>query len=52
MAIRQEQASPELSLLQAVEMVAREKGIDRTRLIKTVEEAILKAAQSVFGAER
>ncbi len=52
MAIRQEQASPELTLLQAVEMVAREKGIDRSRLIKTVEEAILKAAQSVFGAER
>ncbi len=52
MAIRQEQSAPELSLLQAVEMVAREKGIDRSRLIKTVEEAILKAAQSVFGAAR
>ncbi len=53
MALRQEQsASSELSLLQAIEMVAKEKGIERARLIKTVEEAILKAAQSVFGATR
>ena len=33
-------------------MVARDKGIDKARLIKTVEEAILKAAQSVFGPTR
>ena len=46
------QQAPDLNLLQAVEMVAKEKGIDRVRLIKTVEEAILKAAQSVFGANR
>ncbi|HSQ62237.1 MAG TPA: transcription termination factor NusA [Polyangiaceae bacterium] len=46
------QQAPDLNLLQAVEMVAKEKGIDRVRLIKTVEEAILKAAQSVFGPNR
>jgi N utilization substance protein A len=32
--------------------VAKDKGLDKARLIKTVEEAILKAAQSVFGAGR
>ena len=32
--------------------IAKEKGIDRARLVKTVEEAILKAAQSVFGPNR
>ncbi len=42
----------EPNLLQAIEMVARDKGIDKGRLIKTVEEAILKAAQSVFGPTR
>ena len=41
-----------MSLLQAIEMVAKDKGIDKTRLVKTVEEAILKAAQSVFGPNR
>ncbi len=44
--------STDISLLSAIEMVARDKGIDKARLIKTVEEAILKAAQSVFGPNR
>ena len=53
MAIQQQQAgSGDLTLLQAIEMVAKDKGIDKGRLVKTVEEAILKAAQSVFGANR
>jgi N utilization substance protein A len=51
MAIQQQQ-SADLTLLQAIEMVAKDKGIDKTRLVKTVEEAILKAAQSVFGPNR
>ncbi len=42
----------DLNLLQAIEMVAKDKGIDRNRLVKTVEEAILKAAQSAFGIDR
>ncbi len=50
---QQQQTSPgDLTLLQAIEMVAKDKGIDKARLVKTVEEAILKAAQSVFGATR
>jgi N utilization substance protein A len=52
MAIQQQQTAPDPSLLQAIEMVAKDKGIDKSRLIKTVEEAILKAAQSVFGPNR
>src|SRR5205814_4300613 len=54
MAIQQQPTSSagDLTLLQAIEMVAKDKGIDKTRLIKTVEEAILKAAQSVFGINR
>jgi transcription termination/antitermination protein NusA len=48
--VQQSQSEP--NLLQAIEVVAREKGIDRGRLVKTVEEAILKAAQSVFGINR
>ena len=52
MAIQQQQTSADLTLLQAIEMVAKDKGIDKGRLIKTVEEAILKAAQGVFGANR
>ena len=51
----QQQAQPnqaEPNLLQAIEMVAKDKGIDKSRLIKTVEEAILKAAQSAFGPTR
>src|ERR1017187_4215069 len=47
MAIQQQQTGGDLTLLQAIEMVAKDKGID-----KTVEEAILKAAQSVFGPNR
>jgi N utilization substance protein A len=43
---------PEMNLLQAIEAVAKDKGIDKGRLVKTVEEAILKAAQSAFGATR
>ena len=41
-----------LNLVQAIDVVAKEKGLDRGRLVATVEEAILKAAQSVFGANR
>src|SRR6187549_4021760 len=52
MATQQQAPSSEGSLLQAIDMVAKEKGIDRTRLVKTIEEAILKAAQSVFGPNR
>jgi transcription termination/antitermination protein NusA len=52
MAIQQQQSAGDLTLLQAIEMVAKDKGIDKARLIKTVEEAILKAAQGVFGANR
>jgi len=52
MATQQQAPQSEGSLLQAIDMVAKEKGIDRTRLVKTVEEAILKAAQSVFGPNR
>jgi N utilization substance protein A len=52
MAIQQQQTGGDLTLLQAIEMVAKDKGIDKTRLVKTVEEAILKAAQSVFGPNR
>jgi len=52
MATQQQSHSSEGSLLQAIELVAKEKGIERDRLVKTVEEAILKAAQSVFGQNR
>jgi transcription termination/antitermination protein NusA len=52
MATQQQVAPTEGNLLQALDMVAKEKGIDRGRLVKTVEEAILKAAQSVFGPNR
>jgi N utilization substance protein A len=51
----QQQVQPtatDVSLVQAIEMVAKDKGIDKARLIKTVEEAILKAAQSAFGPMR
>ena len=40
MAAQQQVASSEGSLLSALDMVAKEKGIDRGRLVKTVEEAI------------
>jgi N utilization substance protein A len=49
---QQNPQASDLSLLQAIEMMAKDKGIDKERLIKTVEEAILKAAQSVFGPNR
>ena len=52
MAATQQAATSDANLLQAIDMVAKEKGIDRTRLVKTIEEAILKAAQSVFGPNR
>jgi transcription termination/antitermination protein NusA len=53
MAIQQASApAGDMSLLQAIEMVAKDKGIDKSRLVKTVEESILKAAQSAFGANR
>lgn len=52
MATQQATQSSDLSLLQAIEAVAKDKGIDKGRLVKTVEEAILKAAQSVFGPNR
>ncbi len=54
MAIQQQQSGnqSDMSLTQAIEMVAKDKGIDKTRLVKTVEEAILKAAQSAFGPTR
>lgn len=52
MATQQQAAPSDTNLLQAIEMVAKEKGIDRARLVKTIEEAILKAAQSVFGPNR
>ena len=49
---QQQPSQPDMNLLQAIEMVAKDKGIDKSRLIKTVEEAILKAAQSAFGPTR
>ncbi|MBX3233375.1 MAG: transcription termination/antitermination protein NusA [Labilithrix sp.] len=52
MAVQQQAAQTDANLLQAIDMVAKEKGIDRSRLVKTIEEAILKAAQSVFGPNR
>ena len=52
MAIQQQPQNTDMSLLQAIEMVAKDKGIDKSRLVKTVEEAILKAAQSAFGPNR
>ncbi|MBN9166283.1 MAG: transcription termination factor NusA [Myxococcales bacterium 68-20] len=52
MAVQQQSAPSDANLLQAIDMVAKEKGIDRARLVKTIEEAILKAAQSVFGPNR
>ena len=42
----------EPNLLSVIEIVAKEKGIEKERLVRTVEEAILKAAQSVFGPTR
>ncbi|MCL2725760.1 MAG: transcription termination factor NusA [Polyangiaceae bacterium] len=52
MATQQQAAQGDVNLLQAIDMVAKEKGIERSRLVSTIEEAILKAAQSVFGLNR
>src|SRR5690242_7007156 len=47
-------ASPagDMSLGTILDQVAKEKGIDRKILVETIEAAILKAAQSVFGPNR
>ena len=45
-------ASSESSLGNILEQVAKEKGIDKKVLVETIEAAILKAAQSVFGPTR
>ena len=42
----------EMSLGSILEQVAKEKGIDKKILVETIEAAILKAAQSVFGPTR
>src|SRR5262245_63487784 len=42
----------ETSLGSILEQVAKEKGIEKKILIETIEAAILKAAQSVFGPTR
>ena len=44
--------SSELNLENTLEQVAKEKGIDKKVLVETMEAAILKAAQSVFGQTR
>ncbi|MCH2108442.1 MAG: transcription termination factor NusA [Polyangiaceae bacterium] len=40
------------NLIEMIEQVAREKGLNRDVLIETMEQAILKAAQAAFGQER
>src|SRR6478672_4170883 len=45
-------ASSEASLGSILEQVAKEKGIEKKILVETIEAAILKAAQSVFGPTR
>ena len=42
----------ETSLGSILDKVAKEKGIDKKILVETIEAAILKAAQSVFGPTR
>lgn len=44
--------APEVNLNQVLEEVAKEKGIEKTALIETIEAAILKAAQNTFGPGR
>ena len=44
--------STENSFGSILEQVAKEKGIDKKILVETIEAAILKAAQSVFGPTR
>ena len=43
---------PEVHLDTVLEEVAKEKGIEKSALIETIEAAILKAAQNTFGATR
>jgi N utilization substance protein A len=45
-------SSIETNLSDILEQVAKEKGIDKKVLVETIEAAILKAAQSVFGPTR
>jgi len=40
------------TLLEAIDQVAREKGLNRQVLVETMEAAILKAAQAAFGGNR
>ncbi len=42
----------DVGLLDMIDQVSREKGLDRQILIETMEAAILKAAQAAFGANR
>src|ERR1700685_4565813 len=44
--------SADNSLGSILEQVAKEKGIEKKILVETIEAAILKAAQSVFGPTR
>ncbi|HHH26785.1 MAG TPA: transcription termination/antitermination protein NusA [Polyangiaceae bacterium] len=44
--------APEVNLNQVLEEVAKEKGIEKSALIETIEAAILKAAQNTFGPGR
>src|SRR5215218_6691484 len=44
--------STDTSLGSILEQVAKEKGIEKKVLVETIEAAILKAAQSVFGPTR
>ena len=43
---------PDINLNQVLEEVAKEKGIERSALVETIEAAILKAAQNTFGPGR
>ncbi len=43
---------PDINLDQVIEDVAKEKGIEKSALVETIEAAILKAAQNTFGAGR
>ncbi len=45
-------AGSELNLESTLEQVAKEKGVEKKVLVETMEAAILKAAQSVFGQTR
>ena len=45
-------ATGDVTLSAMIDMVAKEKGIERKVLVETVEQAILKAAQNAFGEDR